>query len=199
MTAALAALMMMVVAQPAAPWRDQDPPMKIKAWAVNMSNVGTGSTSVVEFTVERWSTPQERESLIATMLERGQDALLEELQDMPSHGRMSFPTWQGPDPLGARLGWDLRYAAREKLPDGGQTVVLMLDRPISIFEAIDRPRSIDYPFTMIEMRVDRQLRGEGKMAVATKITFDRKKSTIVLENYASEAVRLQNVQVEGER
>jgi hypothetical protein len=75
----------------------------------------------------------------------------------------------------------------------------MLDRPISVFEAINRPRSIDYPFTLIEMRVDRQLQGEGKLAVATKITFDRKKNTIVLENYASEAVRLQNVQIEGER
>jgi hypothetical protein len=194
----LAAVVVLLASQPAAPRADQEP-MRIEAWAVNMSNIGTGTTGQVEFTIERWSTPEERERLVTTMLERGQDALLKELQNMPSHGRMSFPTWQGPDPLGARLGWDLRYAVREKLPNGGQTVSLMLDRPISIFEALNRPRSIDYPFTLIEMRVDRQLQGEGKLAVATKITFDRKKNTIVLENYASEAVRLQNVQIEGER
>jgi hypothetical protein len=77
--------------------------------------------------------------------------------------------------------------------------VLLTDRPVGIFEAINRPRSIDYPFTLIEMHVDRQLEGEGKMSVATKIAFDQKKKVIELENYASEPVRLQNVQVKGER
>ena len=34
------------------------------------------------------------------------------------------------------------------------------------------------------------------MAVATKISVDKKKNTIELENYSSEPVRLQNVKVE---
>ena len=38
--------------------------------------------------------------------------------------------------------------------------------------------------------------GEGKMAVATQLQFDKKKNTIVFENYSSEPVRLQNVKVE---
>ena len=33
------------------------------------------------------------------------------------------------------------------------------------------------------------------MAVATKIEYDKKKNTLVLENYASEPVRLQSVKV----
>ena len=33
------------------------------------------------------------------------------------------------------------------------------------------------------------------MAVATKISFDKKKNQIELENYSSEPVRLQNVKV----
>ena len=68
------------------------------------------------------------------MLEKGQDTLLAELRKMPSHGRMSFPTWEGPDPLNARLGWDLRYAAKESLPGGGQRVVLLTDRPVGILK-----------------------------------------------------------------
>ncbi len=77
--------------------------------------------------------------------------------------------------------------------------MLLTDRPVGMFEAVNQPRSIDYPFTLIEMHVDRQGKGEGKLSLATKITFDQKKSVIELENYASEAVRLQNVQVKGER
>jgi hypothetical protein len=164
-----------------------------------MSDVGAGAIGSVKFTIERWSTPEERERLIQAMLERGQDALLEELRRMPSHGRMRFPTWQGPDPLGAQLGWDLRYAAREPLPDGGFRVVLMTDRPVALWEAVNRPRSIDYPFTLIELHVDRSGEGEGKMSVATKINFDPKQNVIELENYATQPVRLQNVQVEGEK
>jgi hypothetical protein len=33
------------------------------------------------------------------------------------------------------------------------------------------------------------------MAVATKIAFDKKKNTIELENYSSEPVRLNNVEL----
>ena len=38
--------------------------------------------------------------------------------------------------------------------------------------------------------------GEGKMAYATKISFDKKKNTVELENYSSEPVRLQTVKTE---
>ena len=35
--------------------------------------------------------------------------------------------------------------------------------------------------------------GEGKMSIATKITIDKKRETIVLENYGTQPVRLNNV------
>jgi hypothetical protein len=169
--------------------------LEITAWAVNMSNIGTGTTATVDFAIDRWSTPEERELLVTTMVEQGQDALLRALQKMPSHGRMRFPAWRGRDPLNARLGWDLRYTWQTPLPEGGRRIVMALDRYISFWEARNRPRSIDYPFTLIEMRIRPNGEGEGKMSVATKINFDRTGKVIELENYASEPVRLQNVRV----
>ena len=47
----------------------------------------------------------------------------------------------------------------------------------------------------MEIHVDKDGKGEGKMAVATKIDFDKKKNTMELENYSSEPVRLNNVTV----
>jgi hypothetical protein len=175
--------------------QSNDEKLDITAWAVNMSNVGTGGTFMVDFTVERWSTPEERQDLIATVLENGPDALLRALQKMPSHGRMRVPSLQGPDPLQLRLGWDLRYAWQEKGPDGGRRVVLATDRFIPWWEATNRPRTIDYPFTVIEIRANAEGKGEGKMSIATKINFDKKKNIIELETYASEPLRLQNVQL----
>jgi hypothetical protein len=183
-----------IAAQPAIS-QTNDQKLEITAWAVNMSNIATGANATVEFTIDRWSTAEERDRLITTMQEQGQDALLRVLQDMPSNGRMRFPAVQGRDPLNARLGWDLRYAATDPLPEGGRRIVLLTDRPIGFREAVTRPRTIDYPFTLIEIRVDRNGEGQGKMSVATKVSFDRGRKVIELENYTSEPVRLQNVRV----
>jgi hypothetical protein len=169
--------------------------LAITAFAVNMSNIGTGATATVDFTIDRWSTDKEREQLVTTVIEQGTDALLRKLKDMPSHGRMRFPSWQGPDPLNARLGWDLRYAWQTTLPEGGRRIVMALDRYITFWEAVNRPRTIDYPFTLIEVRVNKDGEGEGKMSVATKINFDKTTKVMELETYASEPVRLQNVRV----
>jgi hypothetical protein len=168
--------------------------LHISAWAVDLSTAGSGANATVDFTINRWSAPDERERLVTTMLEGGgQDALLKQLQKMPSHGRMRFPSWQGPDPLNLGLGWDLRYAWQEPLPDGGRRIVLALDRYMSLWETANRPRTVDYPFTVIELRVNKAGQGEGKMSVATKIRFDRQQNMIELENYTSEPVRLKNV------
>lgn len=169
--------------------------LEITAWAVNMSNVGTGSTFTVDYTVERWTTPEERERLITTVLEMGTDALLRELQKMPSHGRMRVLSLQGPDPLQLRVGWDLRYAWQEKSADGGRRIVLATDRYIPWWEAASRPRTVDYPFTLIEIRARADGTGEGKMSIATKINFDKARNVIELETYASEPIRLQKVQI----
>jgi len=169
--------------------------LRITAFAVNMSNIGTGTTGTVDFDIDRWSTESDRTRLITLMQEKGSDALLEALRKEPSHGRMRFPSWQGRDPLNARLGWDIRYASQRAEPEGGRRIVLALDRYLSFWEVANRPRTIDYPFTFVEIRVDKSGEGEGKLSIATKVNFDKKKNQIELETYASEPVRLQNVRV----
>jgi len=169
--------------------------LDITAFAVNMSTIATGANAVVDITVNRWSTAEERERLINTMLEKGSDALLKELQKAPAKGRFRIPGMRPPDPHHLGLGLDLRYAWQAPLPDGGRRIVLAMDRYIGFEEARSQPRTIDYPFTLMEIRVDKSGRGEGKMAVATKISFDKKNKQIELENYGSEPVRLNNVQV----
>ena len=169
--------------------------LEITAFAVNMSNIGTGGSTVVEINIDRWSTPEERELLITTMLEKNSDALLRELQKMPEHGRFSIPGLVGPDPHQLRLGNPLRYTWQTPSPDGGRRIVIATDRYIGFAEARNQPRTTDYPFTLFEIRVNKAGEGQGKMAVATKISFDKKKKAIELENYSSEPVRLNNVKV----
>jgi hypothetical protein len=172
-------------------------PLRMTAFAVNMSNVASGkTTAVMDIRVTRWSTQKQREDLITTATEKGQDALLRALQKMPDHGRISIPGWQGPDPHNARLGWVLHYAYETPGDDGGYRISIATDRYIGMWEARNQPRTIDYPFSLIEIRLGKDGKGVGKMAVATKIDYDKKKKQIVLENYSSEPVRLNEVKIE---
>ena len=45
-----------------------------------------------------------------------------------------------------------------------ERVVLATDRYITYFEAVNRPRSIDYPFTVIELHINASGEGEGRTA-----------------------------------
>jgi hypothetical protein len=173
-------------------------PLRLTAFGVNMSNVGGAATrtAVFDIRINRWSTAADREKLITTAVEKGQDELLRVLQRMPSHGRISVPGWTGPDPHNARLGWDLRYAVTAPGEDGGNRIAIATDRYIGMWEARNQPRTYDYPFTLIEMRLGKDGKGVGKLALATKIEFDKKKKQKVLENYSSEPIRLNEIKIE---
>lgn len=171
-------------------------PLRMSAFAVSMGTAATGANAVMDIRIKRWSTPAERENLIKTAVEKGQDALLKALQKMPDHGKISIPGWTGPDPHNARLGWTLHYAFATPGEDGGYRIGIATDRYIGMWEARNQPRTIDYPFSLIEIRLGNDGKGVGKMAVATKIDFDKKKNQLVLENYSSEPVRLNEVKIE---
>jgi hypothetical protein len=169
--------------------------LDISAFAISMGTVATGANQRVQIRINRWSTPEEREHLITVMLEKGPNDLLKALQKQPEKGRFSIPGLRGPDPHNLRLGHELRYTWQSPLPEGGRRIVVITDRYIGFQEARNQPRSMDYPFTLIEMRVNKEGKGEGKMAVATKITFDKKEKRVELENYSSEPVRLNALEV----
>ena len=169
----------------------------INGWALSMSNVATGANQTIQITINNWSSPSERQHLITTFLEKKQDGLLRELEKQKELGRFNFPGYMGPDPNSTmRLGTDIRYAMNFPGEDGGRRIVIITPRVIGFREATNRPRTYDYPFTLFEMRFDRSGKGEGRMAYATQIVFDKKKNTIEIENYSSEPVRLNNLTLE---
>src|SRR5262245_17654017 len=135
-------------------------PLRITAWAVSMANVATGANQMIEIRVEKWCTDQEREELISTFLEKGQDQLLRALQKAPVKGRIRMPNRTGPDPNQTRLGWNLRYAAYAPGEDGGHQIMVATDRYMSFAEVRNQPRTVDYPFTFAQLRLHKD--GEGR-------------------------------------
>jgi hypothetical protein len=170
-------------------------PIRLSAFAVNMSNIATGATGVIDIRINQWSTDKEREDLIAAFLDKGQDGLLKALQKVPVKGRISNPGRRGADPAQTRLGWDLRFAMQWAGEDGGTRILAATDRYMTFQEVRNQPRTVDYPFTFIEIHLNKEGEGEGKLAVATQLKFDKKQNTIVFENYSTEPVRLNQVKV----
>ena len=119
----------------------------------------------------------------AALTRGGTTALLFRLLDVPSHGQIRIPDWQGPS-NNLLLGWDLRYAWRESEADGGQRIMVGTDRYISFWEAHDDPKSTEYPFTMIELRLDNNGEGVGKAVAAARIKI-ADDNVLELENYQS--------------
>src|SRR5262249_46822060 len=159
-------------------------PERFIANAVNMNR---GAAGPIEIVVNRWSTDAERDKLMAVMMDKGPDKLLDVLQEMP---RMGYFQVHG------NVGIDIHLARRIPQPDGGERVVLVTDRRIGFWEATNRPRSIDYPFTVIELRLNGDGEGEGKMSLATKIIADKENNIVTLENFDIQPVLLKNVRRE---
>ena len=120
----VAALAAAVFALAPASARAQNEKLDISAFAINMSNIATGSTAVVQINIDSWSTPEEREMLITTMVEKKPDDLLKALQKLPKRGFFRIPMARPPDPHHLSLGIDIHYAWQTPLPDGGRRIVL---------------------------------------------------------------------------
>jgi len=159
-------------------------PERYTAAAVNINN---GRAGTIDITVNRWSSDKQRDALMAVATQKGPEKLLDALQDMPVMGHFGAP---------GSLSWDIHFARKMALPDGGERVVLITDRRIGFWEAANQPRSIDYPFTVIEMRLNRDGEGEGKMSIATKVIYDKKDNMLSLENFQTSPVLLNNIRRE---
>lgn len=161
-------------------------PVKYNATAVNMGDARANAGRVF-IEIERWSTPEERKNLLDVLAQKGPEKLLDTLQGAKKTGYVRLPQ---------TLAWDLRYAFESSLPEGGRRVMLATDRPIGMQEARSNRRTMDYPFTLIEIRFDRNGVGTGKMSVYTKIQMSKDKQTLELENYDIEPVRLTEVRLD---
>jgi hypothetical protein len=160
------------------------PAERFTAAAINMN---AGAAGNIEIVIDRWSTDAERDRLMRVMMEKGPEKLLDTLQDMPRVGYFRSPN---------SLGWDIHFARKVPGKDGGERVVLVTDRRINFWEAANRPRSIDYPFTVIELRLNGDGQGEGKISVATKIIADKEANLVTLENFDTQPVMLTQVKRE---
>jgi hypothetical protein len=173
-------LAMTATASPAA-----EPLERFTAFAVDMSAQARGSrTGTVDIVINRWSSDEERDRLAAALKEGGPDALLKALQKIKEPaGSIQTP---------GSVGYPLRFARQVPTGDGGRRILLGTDRPISYFEATSRPVTSDYPFMVVDLRLDAKGEGQGRLLPIARVTANDD-HVVDVENYTSEPVRLNSV------
>jgi hypothetical protein len=160
--------------------------LRLTAVAIANNNLASGA-GIVQIQITRWSTMAERSALLNVLRTKGPEKLLDELQKTKAVGTIKTPD---------SLGYDLHYAYQTPTEEGGRRIVLATDRPIGFWEVTRGRRTLDYPFTVIQMEIGKDGKGKGTLSYATKVIAQG--DTIVLENFATQPVMLTQIKVESE-
>jgi hypothetical protein len=156
------------------------------ARVIAQGQVGVSGTAQVQIVINRWSTDEERQTVLNATADKDERSVAKALASL--------------DPVGyfreiSKRGYDLRYA--RKRTEGDTTVIILAtDRPIAMFETTQNTRSFKHNVSIIELRVDAEGNGEGTLAAGVRIRFDKEKNQLVLENYSFAPLRLANVKLE---
>jgi hypothetical protein len=156
---------------------------RFTAFAINMNQTGAASTGTVDINIRSWTPDAQRDRLLEAAKSSDSKSLLNALQAAPVVGSIKTPD---------SVGYDLHYARQTPGPDGGRRIVLVTDRPIGFWELRNQARSVDYPFMLIELRLDKNGNGEGKLSTASKIVVEES-GVLILEDYDLQPVQLQKV------
>lgn len=179
----VATFVLLPVAGPTVRAQSGCPPEQFTAAAINTGNTVLLASSV-DIRVTRWSTEREKDWFARALLDRGPEALLSALRDAPSVGEFRTPN---------TLPYDLRFAWQERVDDGGRRIILIADWPMVIWKAAMRPMAVEDAFTVVEIRLNSDGEGEGKVAIETNITVNRSLDLIELYHYEAEPIRLADV------
>ena len=157
-------------------------PLRFTANAMALGTAISG-TARVEILLTRWSTPEEGAALEGIFLEQGQVAMVDALRKMPEVGRFR---------VGTELSYPLQFAEAVKTEDGWM-VFIATDREIGAYEAYYGARTLDYSLGLVQLMLDDDGNGEGTVAPAVRLHFDRDRNTLVIEDWDTRPVRLRNV------
>jgi hypothetical protein len=162
-------------------------PPKIETFTGTTVNLAPGGGENLKIDVFRWADEAERTRVTAAVKEKGASELAATLEKTPTAGYI----WGS-----GSLGYSLRYAHRIATPDGGERIIVVTDRRLGSWgrepwKATGQAAPSEEAVTVVELRLNKQGRGEGKMSLAAKVAVEA--GTIALENYASAPTLLKDV------
>jgi hypothetical protein len=141
-----------------------------------------GVTRPFTLTLNGHTADSAAERAVATLAEGGQDRLLSLIRDN-NLGRFS---------IGGQVGREVNFVVEEKMSNGDRKIIILFERWMDLYEVRYGSRSTDYPFSYVELIVDRQGHGQGTFIPAARVRFN-KKNEVEVENFGIYPARLSGV------
>ena len=157
------------------------------------ANLTPGSGVDLSIRILNWSTESDRQRVLSVLAsvsaeDNAPPDLMKQLADVPSVGQIWTPR---------PVGYALKYAHRISLPDGGERVVVVTDRPLGSLNPPGPWKAAEgakvYPFTIVELHLNKDGKGEGKTSLGTPFTMNPGDGTVTLSNYANAPVTVRNI------
>ena len=148
--------------------------MTIQATAMGTSTQ-LGKIYNVNIYIQQYSTPEERQLLINAFKTKGQDGLIDVLEDLKPKGRVRFAS--------GGVGNDVKYIMELPSEKGVRRLRLVTDRNIAFGELYHGTRSREHSVGAIELILTPDGKGSGTVLPACRLTVDKKKQQVEIETY----------------
>jgi hypothetical protein len=140
---------------------------------------GASSTSLT-IQANEWTTDDQVLEYARILKEKGQDELLKVLWKAKTIGFIQ---------IGKELGHQVSIVRSLADKDGGRIIRVITDRPIQFLESMYDTRSTDYPFGIVELKLDKDGNGEGVLVAAASIKFDEK-GVLQVKSYGTKPFKI---------
>jgi hypothetical protein len=177
------------------PSEDEKLEERYNAFGVAM---GAGVAGVLNITITRYSTEEERKLLVDSLAKDGQEKTIDLLRKQKETGFARTQSGAG------MKGWPsvrLHYAHQTQ-QDGKRVVVLVTDRNMTMAERASGGRSVEYDVSALVMELepvqgDEKLKekGQGTLYRAAKLSFD-KDNKLNVEYLGTQPIRLTDIKRE---
>ena len=122
----------------------------------------------------RWSTDEERRQVMAAMEEPSKL-----LSALPYAAVVGYLQWPG------GLEHSVRYARQTARPDGGVDIVMVVERPLWRWWDPAAKWAADQQFTVVQMRMNKDGRGEGRVATGDGFKRDSDSGIVITDTMKS--------------
>ena len=162
-------------------------PVSYSARLVNFEQPGRPGPGLLQLRISRWASDAERDDITKALMTSGQTGVIDALKKLPEAGVIRTP---------GTAGYAFRYARQRTDATGNETVLIIIDRPLGFAEFREGWQTVDYPFTIVELKLNDRGLGLGKLMAATRIEANAATGDLSFEQYSATAMLLQSVRRE---
>ena len=155
---------------------------------INMDTPGAMG-SQVSIWVESYTADDVAQQLKGILADKGQQALHNAITDYRA-GTMR---------IGTANSYPISVARQRVNADGSRIVFLASIRPFSGFAPTAGSQTDQYPFGVIELKLDAQGKGEGTIIGAAQLSFDAEKNNLSVASYATQPARISDVKTKPKK